>query len=175
MALESKQMRQKDHSSVSSNALLLVVVGKKDPSKPWNQSIRINYSKQYRRFCLPSWRGRRGCYHHYQGHGRGAQGCPHGAGEETKVRRLRKFWPVETGEYEQEGQVGSGVCEPIDGCSSERGTATGGERVSQALASALRLVTCEHVIQVRGTMEELTCSRRVGRMLELDPRLTAPI
>ena len=168
MVLESKQMKQKDHSSVSSNALLLVVVGKKDPSKPWNQSIRINYSKQYRRFCLPSWRGRRGCYHHYQGHGRGAQGCPHGAGEETKVWRLRKFWPVETGEYEQEGQVGSGVCEPIDGCSSERGTATGGERVSQALASALRLVTCEHVIQVRGTMEELTCSRRVGRMPELD-------
>ena len=88
MVLESKQMKQKDHSSVSSNALLLVVVGKKDPSKPWNQSIRINYSKQYRRFCLPSWRGRRGCYHHYQGHGRGAQGWPHGAGEETKVETV---------------------------------------------------------------------------------------
>ena len=45
MVLESKQMKQKDHSSVSSNALLLVVVGKKDPSKPWNQALEsINQS-----------------------------------------------------------------------------------------------------------------------------------
>ena len=97
---------------------------------------------------------------------------------ETKVRCHRKFWSVEMGEYEREGQVGRVVCEPIDGCSSERETATGGGRVSQALAPT-PITTCEHsVIQVRsrssGGAELLVKSwenAKAGRL----PRPNGPI
>jgi len=85
---------------------------------------------------------------------------------------------VEMGEYEREGQVGRVVCEPIDGCSSERETATGGGRVSQALAPT-PITTCEHsVIQVRsrssGGAELLVKSwenAKAGRL----PRPNGPI